>query len=67
MSNEVDVRTVGWGTSCEYMLHVEHYYEDDGGNMRSYTESEGRLRCRLEMVNAKLDKCKTCGKLLRYP
>lgn len=67
MSETVDVRTVGWGTSCEYTIPVEHMYEDDSGDPRFYTEYESRLRCQMEMVNPKLDKCKTCGKLLRYP
>lgn len=67
MSNEVDVRTVGWGTSCEYTVDVEHKYEDWDGNERSYTEVESRLHCQMETVSAKYDKCKTCGKLLRYP
>lgn len=67
MTTTVDVRTVGWGTECEFQEMVDDSYQDDSGQTVSDYKWESRLRCQMVTVNAKLDYCKTCGKNLLYP
>lgn len=67
MSEVVDVRTVGWGTSCEgsKWVTVEHLSLE--GNVIYQNEPKSFLRCNTKPVNAKTDYCSTCGKTLIYP
>lgn len=67
MRETVDVRTVGWGTDCEFQKVVDDSYQDDSGQVVSDYKWESQLHCEMVAVNDKMDYCKTCGKNLVYP
>jgi hypothetical protein len=64
---EVDVRTVGWNTDCEERREIDDSYQDDDGDWHSVPDWEYYLKCEIKTIDAKHDKCLTCGKILRYP
>lgn len=67
MSNVVDVRTVGWGTSCEDSRWITAVHQNWDGEDVEEQERQNFLRCDIKTVNAKTDYCSTCGKTLIYP
>lgn len=67
MSEVVDVRTVGWGTSCEGSKWVTTTHQSWDGDDIDHNEHQYYLKCNMKTINAKTDYCSTCGKTLIYP